>query len=132
MIRLPPRSTRTDTLFPYTTLFRSQGDGWRPQDSGQPPRAGPQETVGLRAGSAPAELARTLSTRCEFLAAHRGLRFPLPGFVLIVRHRGDCDDVLGIGYTVSQQVGNEVTSNRLKRSFPELHPHALPVAGTHG
>src|SRR3546814_991590 len=26
MIRLPPRSTRTDTLFPYTTLFRSRGD----------------------------------------------------------------------------------------------------------
>src|SRR3546814_3944709 len=26
MIRLPPRSTRTDTLFPYTTLFRSQID----------------------------------------------------------------------------------------------------------
>src|SRR3546814_14467214 len=25
MIRLPPRSTRTDTLFPYTTLFRSAG-----------------------------------------------------------------------------------------------------------
>src|SRR3546814_3004457 len=24
MIRPPPRSTRTDTLFPYTTLFRSQ------------------------------------------------------------------------------------------------------------
>src|SRR3546814_14909808 len=27
MIRRPPRSTRTDTLFPYTTLFRS---GWTP------------------------------------------------------------------------------------------------------
>src|SRR3546814_12252319 len=26
MIRRPPRSTRTDTLFPYTTLFRSQSD----------------------------------------------------------------------------------------------------------
>src|SRR3546814_13393486 len=25
MIRRPPRSTRTDTLFPYTTLFRSLG-----------------------------------------------------------------------------------------------------------
>src|SRR3546814_14135313 len=25
MYRLPPRSTRTDTRFPYTTLFRSQG-----------------------------------------------------------------------------------------------------------
>src|SRR3546814_14418327 len=27
MIRRPPRSTRTDTLFPYTTLFRSKGCG---------------------------------------------------------------------------------------------------------
>src|SRR3546814_5035432 len=27
MIRRPPRSTRTDTLFPYTTLFRSKGLG---------------------------------------------------------------------------------------------------------
>src|SRR3546814_18779876 len=26
MIRRPPRSTRTDTLFPYTTLFRSYYD----------------------------------------------------------------------------------------------------------
>src|SRR3546814_11194501 len=26
MIRRPPRSTRTDTLFPYTTLFRSKVD----------------------------------------------------------------------------------------------------------
>src|SRR3546814_143581 len=28
MIRRPPRSTRTDTLFPYTTLFRSGGSGY--------------------------------------------------------------------------------------------------------
>src|SRR3546814_17246489 len=27
MIRRPPRSTRTDTLFPYPTLFRSDGGG---------------------------------------------------------------------------------------------------------
>src|SRR3546814_7659876 len=27
MKRRPPRSTRTDTLFPYTTLFRSGGPG---------------------------------------------------------------------------------------------------------
>src|SRR3546814_6239326 len=50
MIRRPPRSTRTDTLFPYTTLFRShcldskvsqnmgvrercQSNGWRPRGS---------------------------------------------------------------------------------------------------
>src|SRR3546814_13863123 len=35
MIRRPPRSTRTDTLFPYTTLFRSQ----RKQDSNSVTRA---------------------------------------------------------------------------------------------
>src|SRR3546814_3279135 len=31
MVRAPPRSTRTDTLFPYTTLFRSVqlGSRWR-------------------------------------------------------------------------------------------------------
>src|SRR3546814_4672000 len=28
MIRRPPISTRTDTLFPYTTLFRSFGGAW--------------------------------------------------------------------------------------------------------
>src|SRR3546814_20056727 len=35
MIRRPPRSTRTDTLFPYTTLFRSasgQRRFWKGQD----------------------------------------------------------------------------------------------------
>src|SRR3546814_9521069 len=29
MIRRPPRSTRTDTLFPYTTLFRTRHHRWR-------------------------------------------------------------------------------------------------------
>src|SRR3546814_15586172 len=36
MIRRPPRSTRTDTLFPYTTLFRSPPEwhhGDRPRSS---------------------------------------------------------------------------------------------------
>src|SRR3546814_11180672 len=43
MIRRPPRSTRTDTLFPYTTLFRSYllsirrtADGQSTRDSGAP------------------------------------------------------------------------------------------------
>src|SRR3546814_6037377 len=36
MIRRPPRSTRTDTLFPYTTLFRSK----RPKTHRQEKRAG--------------------------------------------------------------------------------------------
>src|SRR3546814_4996504 len=34
MIRRPPRSTRTDTLFPYTTLFRSAGAVTEPEMRG--------------------------------------------------------------------------------------------------
>src|SRR3546814_13182615 len=59
MIRRPPRSTRTDTLFPYTTLFRSthaigpdpaRGHGsvrdgdhaqWTPCEAGENPAAKP-------------------------------------------------------------------------------------------
>src|SRR3546814_8598350 len=40
MIRRPPRSTRTDTRFPYTTLFRSEV-----QDSGYPSRGGDIQSV---------------------------------------------------------------------------------------
>src|SRR3546814_7772187 len=53
MIRRPPRSTRTDTLFPYTTLFRSAGGGGvrcgraRPGDMGprvhRQPRSGEKD-----------------------------------------------------------------------------------------
>src|SRR3546814_6454490 len=43
MIRRPPRSTRTDTLFPYTTLFRSRAAGCRrrPDDVAGARSAGP-------------------------------------------------------------------------------------------
>src|SRR3546814_5120543 len=34
MIRRPPRSTRTDTLFPYTTLFRSDREDHQRQQRG--------------------------------------------------------------------------------------------------
>src|SRR3546814_18992630 len=43
MIRRPPRSTRTDTLFPYTTLFRSVGR--RAPGAGLGPRAGNQRAA---------------------------------------------------------------------------------------
>src|SRR3546814_7854795 len=35
MLRRPPRSTRTDTLFPYTTLFRSRTEGRRGRTCGR-------------------------------------------------------------------------------------------------
>src|SRR3546814_7258158 len=49
MIRRPPRSTRTDTLFPYTTLFRSD-------EPGEELRKPYQQTI--HAGSKPATIRR--------------------------------------------------------------------------
>src|SRR3546814_5692587 len=50
MIRRPPRSTRTDTLFPYTTLFRSDGGGHAvaPQHHLGTAGAGKRRDVSLR------------------------------------------------------------------------------------
>src|SRR3546814_8170593 len=45
MIRRPPRSTRTDTLFPYTPLFRSLGIAAK-RDSGEHARPQPAVPVG--------------------------------------------------------------------------------------
>src|SRR3546814_18947505 len=45
MIRRPPRSTRTDTLFPYTTLFRSFF--WRGAEGVDVGRAGRQPREGI-------------------------------------------------------------------------------------
>src|SRR3546814_2320145 len=45
MIRRPPRSTRTDTLFPYTTLFRSG-----PESSADRPGRGAQPRAGRTDG----------------------------------------------------------------------------------
>src|SRR3546814_5633270 len=47
MCRRPPRSTRTDTLFPDTTLFRSPGIAEREIDAH---RGAPQKVVQRRAG----------------------------------------------------------------------------------
>src|SRR3546814_4945512 len=54
MVRRPPRSTRTDTLFPYTTLFRSAagklGEDWiERHEPGRAVRIGGDEIVRIAA-----------------------------------------------------------------------------------
>src|SRR3546814_15202334 len=56
MIRRPPRSTRTDTLFPYTTLVRSN-----PVASPGPSSPAPQRTTNCQVW----KLARPATTRSE-------------------------------------------------------------------
>src|SRR3546814_4472828 len=52
MIRRPPRSTRTDTLFPYTTLFRSASRLRRDDDDRRHPDPlhGPDQCADRRGG----------------------------------------------------------------------------------
>src|SRR3546814_13872854 len=53
MIRRPPRSKRTDTLFPYTTLFRSYGTYLSSF-------ASPGSTTGRRSGCSPPQMSPVL------------------------------------------------------------------------
>src|SRR3546814_10576852 len=72
MIRLPPRSTRTDTLFPYTTLFRSHPCAGRRRSHDNCLPAS-QHVQGRRGSSARTITART--DRCassEVLSVRRG------------------------------------------------------------
>src|SRR3546814_6229124 len=87
MIRRPPRSTRTDTLFPYTTLFRSGlDDKVRAYASSGP----------LRDPEAMAETAR------RFL--ERGFKAMKIRF-----HRGDWQDDIHALEAVRDEVGDELT-----------------------
>ncbi|ODP39405.1 ribonuclease P protein component [Sphingomonas turrisvirgatae] len=56
----------------------------------------------------------------------------MPGFVLLVRARGDDDMTMRIGITVSRKVGNAVVRNRMKRRFRELAREILPEQGFRG
>src|SRR3546814_5582151 len=59
-IRRPPRSTRTDTLFPYTTLFRSRGVR---EDSVAPPTARERTVDGVHPPQPPRSKAWTGALR---------------------------------------------------------------------
>lgn len=70
-----------------------------------------------------------LRKRAEFLAANHGTRVSRPGFVLLVRQRGEGDEgPMRFGVTVTKKIGNAVMRNRMKRRFRALLREILPQA----
>jgi ribonuclease P protein component len=107
-------------------LPRADGDRGRPQGDRRPPQSRPQEAVGL------ATRIDRLTRRADYLAANAGRRAPTPGFVLLVRQRGDDEPAIRLGITVSKKVGGAVVRNRMKRRFRELARIVLPEDGIAG
>ena len=56
----------------------------------------------------------------------------MPGFVLLVRERGDEDPTMRLGITVTKKIGGAVIRNRMKRRFRALAREVLPEAGVKG
>ncbi|WP_240325530.1 ribonuclease P protein component [Sphingomonas mesophila] len=74
----------------------------------------------------------TLRKRADFLAANRGRRIAMPGFVLQLRRRDDGDPAIRVGFTVTKKIGNAVVRNRMKRRLRALARELLPVRGQPG
>src|SRR3546814_18005804 len=111
MLRRPPRSTRTDTLFPYTTLFRSclvrrqfrhprlelaeqtiADRGSARRDVGRFGRIGCQvEKLGVGAAAPGEQLPIALADGegRRAIVLHRGLRSPLGGAFLAICPRAE-------------------------------------------
>src|SRR3546814_3503387 len=96
MIRRPPRSTRTDTLFPYTTLFRSDrarlagriiADG---EDEVETGRAGLREFV-------PAFRAQAGRIESEFIEKRERLRMDI---ARSEEHTSELQSLMRISYAV--------------------------------
>src|SRR3546814_5933215 len=93
MIRRPPRSTRTDTLFPYTTLFRSRRQ---------------HVVVAVQLGGQvpyPARRVPALALRCQFgfVEDHRDVRAGeqrIETFQRSEEHTSELQSLMRISYAV--------------------------------
>src|SRR3546814_13865266 len=127
MIRRPPRSTRTDTLFPYTTLFRSQGK--RALRAGEVIRSEPVFAHDNRVGGNAADL---LDEACEVERDLRIARLPIgsggggrPRFPELVRFHPPRGDAPPPTLPAAPGSPPAQTRGRLKKTQPPdtpLHP----------
>src|SRR3546814_6563813 len=109
MIRRPPRSTRTDTLFPYTTLFRSPCR-----------RAVHQQTASAHQQRLPRTLSGSHSGRDGIVCSRRRHRGtlptpPLPVSWAVLRseeHTSELQSLMRISYAVFCLKKKKTTTNK--------------------
>src|SRR3546814_5758630 len=102
MIRRPPRSTRTDTLFPYTTLFRS---------SARPSRCRPKAT-----------LKPATSSHCQ----RCWVKTPFGGGALLNRseeHTSELQSLMRISYAVFCLKKKTTTHTKHTNNHHNKHSH---------
>src|SRR3546814_15265552 len=100
MIRRPPRSTRTDTLLPYTTLFRSYLSEEKP-DPG--PSLGGQCTNGTSVSS---------GVSSNIRAIHQAVCANFPEIVTYGTLRGDGEHAQGIAMDIIDRKSTRLNSSR--------------------
>src|SRR3546814_11825327 len=124
MIRRPPRSTRTDTLFPYTTLFRSRLDPVRLRLEAELPGlfVDRQFIFGKLQQLELVDEAR----REDALHAVEGLAAQPDEFVFLETKRADVVELLSklldgddIGRSEERRVGKECVSTCRSRGVPD-------------
>src|SRR3546814_4950376 len=99
MIRRPPRSTRTDTLFPYTTLFRSGHKGFRDGARTNHRRRGEARTGG---GPAPQASLRSGERACHRWKMRREgtMAVPFKWGTRSEEHTSELQSLMRISYAV--------------------------------
>src|SRR3546814_14028977 len=115
MIRRPPRSTRTDTLFPYTTLFRSlhrRLPAYRPRPLLRLLQGATRDPLDSRRGDLPADDGDRF----------HGLRSALGPDVLLGRDR---HHRLLLRLPAGRRVGTAVPARRLRRRPADAQPFLL-------
>src|SRR3546814_2438820 len=119
MIRRPPRSTRTDTLFPYTTRFRSAGRGLcrMPHRRREEPvrlRARYRRRDGERAGDSERGEWRLNNPPC---CAAMGRRSE--------EHTSELQSLMRISYAVFC-LKKKKRSSECQKIHPKTHPYSHP------
>src|SRR3546814_16058533 len=134
MIRLPPRSTLTDPLFPYTTLFRSPRLVHRLGDLAAAVAGGDAEQAGRAVDHLVAVIGGEVhafgagqDARVRLEVAVRGKRHPM----LLKRVRDRRDEVHRPGFPKSSGAVPEWTANLACSLTPPFGRELDPVCGGH-